>query len=199
VAATPDLRTRSLTTVPVRQKTQYCQRFSNPGQYRFSDSGVPHRKWVLTERSKGRTCKAGAQPWPKQRSQNLPYRSERTRGRALCRADGPGREVESRVVKATTPSTPIPNPASQPFTEASEKHKLTATRKTARPQNSDPKTTAGPKLAAGKSKKETAASAKPKPLNPLLPPWWSQIKVPHPLSRKFLISSITFPYLHVWS
>ena len=37
---------------------------------------------------------------------------------------------------------------------------MTATRKTARPQKSEPKTTAAPKLAAGKSKKKTAASVK---------------------------------------
>ena len=58
------------------------------------------------------------------------------------------------------PPTPIPNPPSQLVTEASEKPKLTATRKTARAQKPEPKTTAAPKLAAGKSKKKTAASVK---------------------------------------
>jgi len=91
------------------------------------------------ERSEGRTCKAGAQSWAKERRHSPPYRSERTAGRALCRADGPGRGVESRrprgrVVKATIPTTPIPNPPSQTVTEAFEQHKVTATRKTTRPQ-----------------------------------------------------------------
>jgi len=73
------------------------------------------------------------------------------------------------VVKATTPPTPIPNPPSQPVTEASEKPKVTATRKTARPQKSEPKTTAAPKLATGKSKKKTAASVKTTAAKPTTP------------------------------
>jgi len=48
------------------------------------------------ERSEGRTSKAGARPWPKERRHSPSYRSERTAGRALCRADGPERGVESR-------------------------------------------------------------------------------------------------------
>jgi len=74
-----------------------------------------------------------------------------------------------RVVKATTPPTPIPYPPSQPVTEASEKPKVTATRKTARPQKSEPKTTAAPKLAAGKSKKKAAASVKTAAAKPTTP------------------------------
>jgi len=73
------------------------------------------------------------------------------------------------VVKATTPPTPIPNPPSQPVTEASEKPKVTATRKTARPQKSEHKTTTAPKLAAGKSKKKTAASVKTTAAKPTTP------------------------------
>jgi hypothetical protein len=49
-----------------------------------------------------------------------------------------------RVVKATIQPTPIRNPPSQPVTEASEKPKVTASRKTARPQKFEPKTTAAP-------------------------------------------------------
>jgi hypothetical protein len=125
------------------------------------------------ERGEGRTCKTGARPWQEKRHHSPPYRSERTAGRALCRADGPGRGVESRrsrggVVKATTPPTPTPNPPSQPVAEASEKPNVTATRKTARPQKSEPKTTAAP-LAAGKSKKKTAASVKTTAVKPTTP------------------------------
>jgi len=76
---------------------------------------------------------------------------------------------KGRVVKATTPSTRIPNPPSQPVTEASEKSKVTATRKTARPQKSKPKTSAAPKLAAGKSKKKATASVKTAAAKPTTP------------------------------
>ena len=34
---------------------------------------------------------------------------------------------------------------------------------------------------------------------PTTPTWWSQTKVPPPHSRKFLISSISFLSMHVWS
>jgi hypothetical protein len=79
-------------------------------------------------------------------------------------------------------------------TETFEKPNVTVTRKTARPQKSEPKVTAAPKLAAGKSKKTAPPSvkttaAKPTTHNVVPPPHW----------RKFLISSITFSYLHVWS
>ena len=40
--------------------------------------------------------------------------------------------------------------------------------------------------------------SKLRPLNPRHPTWWSQPKVPPPHSRKFLISSITFPSKHAW-
>jgi hypothetical protein len=106
---------------------------------------------------------------------------------------------EGRVVKTTTPPTSIPNPTSQPVTEPSKKPKVTATRKTAWPQKSKPKTTAAPKLAAGKSKKKTAASVTIAAAKPTTPNLVVQIQVPPPHSRKFLISLITFPYMHVWS
>jgi len=68
--------------------------------------------------------------------------------------------VRGRVVNATNQSTPIPNPPSQPAMEGSEKPNVTASRKTARPQKSELKTTAAPKLAAGKSKKRGSANVK---------------------------------------
>jgi hypothetical protein len=124
--------------------------------------GKPHGELpglCEVERSEGRTCKAGARSWPKEGRHSPSHRSERAARRALCRADGPGRGVESRcsrggVLKATTPSTPIPNHLSQPVTEASEKPKVTAARKTARPQKSEPKTTAALKLAVGSLKRK---------------------------------------------
>jgi hypothetical protein len=92
----------------------------------------------------------------------LPLR--KTAGKVLCRAEGPGRGVESRsprgrVVKATI-VLPTPNHPSQPVTEALEQPKVTATRKTARPQKSQPKTSAASEPAAGKSKRTAAASVK---------------------------------------
>jgi hypothetical protein len=130
--------------------------------------GKPHGEksgLCEVERGEGRACKAGARPWPKERRHSPPYCSERTAGRAICRADGPGREVESRRSRGVccqdhNHTNRIPNSTSQPVTEASEKPKVTANRKTARPQKSEPKATAAPKLAAGKSKKKTAASVK---------------------------------------
>jgi hypothetical protein len=59
-----------------------------------------------------------------------------------------------RVVKATTTPTLIQNPPSQPVTKAFENPKVTATRKTAKPQKYEPKTTADPKLDTGKFKKK---------------------------------------------
>ena len=67
------------------------------------------------------------------------------------------------------PINSIPNPPSQPGMEASEKPKVTATRKTARPQKSEPKTTAATKLTAGKSKKKAAASVKTEAAKPTTP------------------------------
>ena len=94
-----------------------------------------------------------------------------------------------RVVKATTPPNLIPNPPSQPVTEDFEKPKVTATRKTARPQKSKPKTTAAPKLPAGSLRRKQPRMSKPR----------SKSKVSTPHSRKFLISSITFPSMLVSS
>ena len=126
----------------------------------------------------------------------LPLR--KTAGRALCRANGPGRGVQScpsrgRVVKATTPPTSIPYPPSQPVTEASENPKVTATSKTARPQKSEPKTTAAPKLAAGKSKKK-AASVKTTAAKPTTP----NLFVPNRSSISLLeeISDLDYLPLH---
>jgi hypothetical protein len=51
-------------------------------------------------------------------------------------------------------------------TEAPERPKVTATRKTARPQKSEPKTPAAPKPATGKPKKTAVASAKPAAVKP---------------------------------
>jgi hypothetical protein len=69
------------------------------------------------------------------------------------------RSPRGRVIKATTP-LPTPNHPSPPVTKAPEQPKVTATGKTAKPQKSDPKTSAAYKPAAGKSKKTAVASVK---------------------------------------
>jgi hypothetical protein len=76
-------------------------------------------KAALARRAPERARKSGDRPT---------CRTESSAGRVLCRADGPGRGVESRrpkgrVVKATT--TPIPNPSPQPITETPEQPKVT--------------------------------------------------------------------------
>jgi hypothetical protein len=45
-------------------------------------------------RSEGRSCKADARLWPKERRHRPPCRSESPADRALCLADGPGRGLE---------------------------------------------------------------------------------------------------------
>jgi len=91
-------------------------------------------------------------------------------GWALHRADGPGRGMESciprgRVVHATTtpPSKPNPNPSPQRGTETPAQPKVTATRKTARPEKPDHEPTAALKSGSGKPKKKVTASAKTAP------------------------------------
>jgi len=98
-----------------------------------------------------------------------------------------------RVVKATTQPNPIQNPLSHPVTETSEKPKVTATRKTARPQKSEHRTTAAPKLAAGKSKKK-AASVKTTAAKPTTP----NLFVPNRSSISLLeeISDLDYLPLH---
>jgi len=66
------------------------------------------------------------------------------------------------VGKSTTtpPTNPHPNPPPQPVTEAPENTIAAAIRETARPKKSEPKSTAAPKRAAGKSKKKAAAIVK---------------------------------------
>jgi hypothetical protein len=76
---------------------------------------------------------------------------------------------------------------------------VTATRKTARPKKPQPKSTAGPNLAAGKPKKKATTCVKTVAAKTTTPTWWSPPKHPPPHLRKFLISSIAFPSKHVWS
>jgi len=74
------------------------------------------------------------------------------------------------VVKATTTTPPPnPNPSPQPVTEAPEQPRVTATRKTARPNKPEPKSTAAIKPAAGKSEKKAAASVKTAAAKPTTP------------------------------
>ena len=80
-----------------------------------------------------------------------------------------GITFEEACCQGHYPTNPYSKSPSQPVTEASEKPKVTATRKTARPQKSEHKTTTAPKLAAGKSKKKTAASVKTTAAKPTTP------------------------------
>jgi hypothetical protein len=96
-------------------------------------------------------------------------------------------------------STPIPKPSPQPVSEALEQPKVTATRKMTRPKKPVHKSSAGPKPDAGKPKTKAAWNVKTASDKLTTPTWWSLHKLPPPHSRKFLISSITFPSNHVWS
>ena len=117
------------------------------------------------ERSEGGPCKVCARACPKERRHRPPRRSEKSAGRALCRAEGPRRGVEprrsrGRVVKAITTPPPNPNPSPQPVTEVPKQPKVTATRKRARSKKPEPKSTATTKPASGKPKKKAIASVK---------------------------------------
>ena len=74
------------------------------------------------------------------------------------------------VVKATITPPPNPNPSPQPVTEAPKQPKVTATKKTARPEKPDPKSTAAPKPATGKPKQKAATGVK-NAANPQHPTW----------------------------
>ena len=117
------------------------------------------------ERSEGSLCKAGARAGSKERRHRPPCRSESSAGRAICRADGPGRGLEprcprGRVVKAFASPPPHPIPSPQPVTEAPNQTKVTSTRKTARSKKPKPKPVAAPKSAAAKPKKKPFAIVK---------------------------------------
>ena len=68
------------------------------------------------------------------------------------------RRPRSACLPSHLHSTPNPNPSPQPVTEAPEQPIETAARKTNRPQRPEPKPTASPKPATGKSRKKAAAS-----------------------------------------
>ena len=133
--------------------------------------------WLCkVERSEGGSCKAGALAWPKERPNRQNCRSKSSEGRTLCRADGPGQGVESRlpmgrVVKViTTPPTKSKtSPSPQTVTEAPEQLKVTAARKTARPEKPKPKPTVAPHEAPGKPKKKAAANVKTAAAKPTKP------------------------------
>ena len=75
-----------------------------------------------------------------------------------------------RVAKTTTPpNNPQHNPPPPPATKVPEQPTVTATRQKARPQKPEPKPTAAPKRATGKSKKKTAARVKTAAAKPTTP------------------------------
>ena len=98
-----------------------------------------------------------------------------------------------RVVKFTTtpPTNPHPNPPPHPVTDKLVRPTVTASRKTARPQN--------PEDNSRKSKRKQPQVSNLRPPHPQHPAWWSAPKVPPPHSRKSHISLITLSSMHVWS
>jgi len=88
--------------------------------------GKPHGEppgLCEVQRSEGRSCKAGARSWPKERIHRPPCHSERTAVRVLCRVDEFERGVDSRrlrkrVVNANIPLRSIQNHPPQPVAEA---------------------------------------------------------------------------------
>jgi len=94
-----------------------------------------------------------------------PYRSERKSGGTHCRADGHGQVVESRRSRKACCQGHYPiNPYSKsPFSAGNRSFRKAQSdlhNEDGRPQKSEPKTTAAPKLAVGKSKKKAEASVK---------------------------------------
>jgi hypothetical protein len=76
---------------------------------------------------------------------------------------------------------------------------VTATRKTARSKKPEIKPTEAPKSAAAQLKKKEVARVKTAAAKPTTPNLGYPLNLPHPHSRKSLISSITFSSKHVWS
>ena len=128
-----------------------------------------------------------------------PCRSGSPTGRASCGADVSGRGVESRRPKGAHCQghyliTPIENPPSPPVTKASDQPPVTTTEKTARPQTSQPKSTAIPKPTASKSKKKGAASVETAAAKPTSP----NLVIPNQISTSPLaaISDLDYHPLH---
>ena len=122
--------------------------------------------------------------------------------RALCRADGPGRGVESRRPRGACrqgQNTPPPNqnPSPQPVAEAPKHSNVTTTSKTARTRKPDPKTKPLPNRLLGSPRRKQPRVIKTRSPNPQHPTWWSPPNVTPPHPRNFLVSSITFPSKHV--
>jgi hypothetical protein len=117
---------------------------------------------IQVEGREGGSCKESTRVYPKKRRHRPPCCPESSAGRSLCRADGPGRGLESRRPSGACcqgyhhHSTPTPKSYPQPVTEAPGQPNVTATRTTTRPQKPEPKSIASPKPAAEKSKKKAA-------------------------------------------
>lgn len=117
------------------------------------------------ERSECGPCRKGARACTNETCLRPPCRSESSGGLTLCRADRPVRGVKPRsprvLIRPPPPLHPlITNPSLQQVTELHKLHKVTATRKTCRPKNPEPKTLAATKPASGKVKKKAAANVK---------------------------------------
>jgi len=95
-----------------------------------------------------------------------------------------------RIAKASAPK-PIP----QPVTEAPTQPQVTATKKSAKPEKAEPKTTTAPMAAGGKHKKPATTSPKPVAATQVV----ANHIPPPPRSRVSRISSTTSPSMHVSS
>ena len=139
---------------------------------------------------------------PKEHRHRPHSRSERSAGRALCRADRLGRVVESRRSRGACcqghhhqhSTTYIKSLASE-VTDTPKQPKVTATMKTARPLKPELPSPQQPlsRLLRSRNRKQLRVS-KPRPPNTQPPTWWS----PPVHSRESLISSIASPSKHVW-
>ena len=128
---------------------------------------------VLSGKKRRRSLQTSARACPKGLRHRPVCPSGSSADQALCRADGPGRGVESlrlsgRVVKATT-TPPQTKTHSSTGHEVARQPKVTATRKTAGTKKPDPKSTAATKQTAGKSKKKAASCVKTAAAKPTTP------------------------------
>ena len=102
--------------------------------------------------------------------------SESSAGQSLCRADGPGRGVESRRSRGLCQG--YHDSTHQPMTEAPDQPIVTATRETARPKTPEPKFTAALCGLLGSLRRKQPRVSKLWPPHPQHPARLSPPKVP---------------------
>ena len=104
--------------------------------------------------------------------------------------------MEPRRPRGANCKVNAPKPIPQPVTEAPTQPQVTVTKKAAKPEKAETKTTTAPKAAGGKPKKKPATTS-PKPVAA------NQVVAnPHPTTSPIEgISDLldNFPSMHVWS